>query len=295
VIVLLISVLLAASEQVPEPQTVPNATEATEAAEEGTILARIGESVLTVEQYYILRRNYDSQEEPADPAVIIENWIQQQIIAIEAEKLGLTDKDIVKASLSELEFLYSLNRAQLLFEAWAAEIADQVEIPERQVRSYFKKHKDEYNYSVKVSQIMVTDAITAQYIQSQLNNGADFTALAEQYTLDQLKGQPSDFIGRGSGQLTLAMEDAIFCLEPGQITEPIEIAEGYIFIYKLHEKVKTRKETGFEEVRDAIERPMAYEAAQSLYEEKLDSLRLKARDDVSIYFENLLFFDKEER
>ncbi|MBD3285866.1 hypothetical protein GF359_05265 [candidate division WOR-3 bacterium] len=259
------------------------------------ILARVGQSVLTVGQYITLREAYGYSQENADPEEIVETWVEQEVVCQEAEKLGIAEKRAVKSSLAQLDFLYDLNRKQILFEAWVSEISHQVQVPEREVKAYYKKHKDEFNYQAKVSQIMVADSLTVDHIVNQLNDGADFAEVARKYTLDPLKGEASEFIGRGSQQLTLAMEDAIFASEPGEITEPVKVPEGFILIFKIHQMVKVRKETGFDEVKDYIEALMAEELAQELVSEKLNSLQTQARDDVSIFRENLPFPDEEER
>lgn len=83
---------------------------------------------------------------------------------------------------------------------------------------------------VRVQQILVRDADTADEIHRQLEAGADFATLAAKY--DPITSGVLGWFPRG--YLTQpAVEDAAFALQPGQYSSVIESEFGYHIIYVL--------------------------------------------------------------
>ncbi|MBD3285867.1 hypothetical protein GF359_05270 [candidate division WOR-3 bacterium] len=241
------------------------------------VVARVGSSKLTLAEYKAIAGSY--QQGQIEPMEIIEPWIQQELIYQEAVEIGLDKDDSVQMMLNQLEIQYEFSRKQVLQNFWVRKETEKIVVTPQEVEAYFNKHKDEFLYDVKVSQIMVYDPMTAQTIYQQLEGGAGFKKLAEQYTQDPLKGDPSDFVSRGSGQLTLPMEDAIFALEPGEYSKPVITAEGPTFIFKLVDKVKVRKDVSYSDYAGYIEAMLRYERAQTELMNKLDSMMNSARQN----------------
>jgi parvulin-like peptidyl-prolyl isomerase len=258
---------------------------------ETKIVARVGSSKLTLEDYQTLMTLYVPPENwnQVDPMEIINAWIEQEIVYQQAKRMGLEKKDTVRMALDQLKFSYELNRKQLLTQAWLSEVSKDIAIPQDELRTYFNAHKEEFLYEIKVSQIVVADPIVATQIHQQLMQGADFRKLAQQYTLDQLKGEPSSYLPRGSGLFTLAMEDAIFALSPGEFTEPFITPQGLTMIFKLVDKMKVRKDIAFEEVAGYLQAMVLNERAEMIVSVKLDSLKNAAQSDIEIRLENLLY------
>jgi len=255
------------------------------------IVARVGSSKLTLEDYQTLVTLYVPPESrnQVDPMEIINAWIEQEIVYREAKRMGLEKKDTVRAALDQLKFAYGMNRKQLLTQAWLAEASKNITVPQGELMAYFDAHKEEFLYEVKVSQIVVADSIVASQIHQQLKGGADFRTLAEQHTLDPLKGEPSSYIPRGSGLFTLAMEDAVFALDPGEFTEPFITPQGLTMIFKLLDKRKVRNQIAFDEVGSYLQAMLSNERAERSVLQKLDSLRNAAQSEIEIRVENLFY------
>jgi len=256
-------------------------------ADAKVIIARVGSSKLTLAEYKAIVGPY--AEGQIQPMEVIEPWLQQELVYQEAVKMGLHKDDSVKQMLRQLELQYEYSRKQVFQNFWVQKETEKIVVTPQEVEAYFNKHKDEFLYDVKVAQILVSDPMTAQQIHQQLNEGVSFKKLAEQFTADPLKGEPSEFISRGSGQLTLPMEDAIFSLQPGQVSEPVVTPEGPTFIFKLTDKVKVRKDVSFADFSGYIEAMLRYERAQSTLVSKLDSMMTEARQgsDIEINLGNL--------
>jgi len=274
----------------PFVQNIVGGSETADGGDSKALIARVGSSKMTLEDYKTLLSIYVPPENQGqiDPMEIINAWIEQEIVYQQAKRMGLDKKDTVRMALEQLKFAYELNRKQVLTQAWLAEEAQRITVPDDAVRSYFNAHKDEFLYEVKLSQIVVTDPLLASQIHTQLKQGGDFKKLAQQYTIDPLKGEPSSFLPRGTGMLTLQMEDAIFTLKPGEFTQPFVTPQGTM-IFKLVDKRKVRKDVAFEEVSNYIRSMLMNQQAQQIIAAKLDSLRNAAQSEIEIRIENLLY------
>lgn len=255
----------------------------------GPVVARVGSSVLTLEDYLLLSELYSGEgQTQLNPQDIVDAWIDQEIIFREAQRIGLDTVDTVGMMLRRLEFAYELQRRNLLFQAWVTDQAGKIEITKRDMQRFFRDHKDDFLSEVKVAQIVVSDPMLAAYIYQKLLQGADFKSLARQYTLDTLKGESTPFLPLGSGYfLSFANEDAVFSLKPGQFTLPLETSEGVSVIFKLEEKFKVRKDVSYDEVEPYIEAKLRYQRSEELLSATLDSLRAAAQGGIQFHPENL--------
>jgi parvulin-like peptidyl-prolyl isomerase len=73
-----------------------------------------------------------------------------------------------------------------------------------------------------------------------------------------------------------ASAEAIFTLEPGQISNVIPSQEGFQII-KLIDKKKVKADVSFAEARDEIEAILSYRRSQAVVDSALTALREKAK------------------
>jgi parvulin-like peptidyl-prolyl isomerase len=82
---------------------------------------------------------------------------------------------------------------------------------------------------VHLRQIQVSSADQANALLTQLQSGADFAQLAQQNSTDSASkdnGGDMGWVWRG-GTLTKTLQDAAFALQPGQLSEVIQDANGF--------------------------------------------------------------------
>jgi parvulin-like peptidyl-prolyl isomerase len=82
---------------------------------------------------------------------------------------------------------------------------------------------------VRPRQIRVASADQANDLLNQLQNGADFVQLAQQFSTDTAtrdEGGDMGWVARG-GSLTKTMEDAAFALQAGQLSDVIQDTTGF--------------------------------------------------------------------
>lgn len=116
----------------------------------------------------------------------------------------------------------------------------------------------------------------ADEIAAKAKAGADFAALAKQYSEDESnkdKGGDLDFFGRG--QMVKEFDDVAFSLQPGQVSDPFKTSFGY-HVVKLAEKRPASKRS-LEEVRAQIEDQIKWQRAQDEAQRVADDVASKLK------------------
>lgn len=111
----------------------------------------------------------------------------------------------------------------------------------------------------------------ARAIRQQLQNGADFAALAEAESDDPgsaAQGGDLGFFSRGF--MVPEFEQAAFSLEPGQISEPVRSPFGFHIIEVTD--IRAREVPGFEEMRDELRRRATQDEAEQRFYDIADRL-----------------------
>jgi peptidyl-prolyl cis-trans isomerase D len=111
----------------------------------------------------------------------------------------------------------------------------------------------------------------AEKLAAEAKAGADFAALATQNSDDPgSKGQGGDLGWATRDSFVAPFADALFAMQPGQISDPVKTQFGY-HIIKL-EAVEPGAQRPFEDVRAELEADYRREQAQSLFYERSQQL-----------------------
>ena len=95
------------------------------------------------------------------------------------------------------------------------------------IDGHFAEHRDQYDRAV-LAHIVVPEKERAEELRSRIGDGADFTALAREHSVDQGSGALGGELGtvyRGSLQSDVAR--AIFAAREGDVVGPIHTQEGH--------------------------------------------------------------------
>jgi peptidyl-prolyl cis-trans isomerase D len=112
----------------------------------------------------------------------------------------------------------------------------------------------------------------ADEIAKKAKSGADFAALAKQYSQDEgsaPNGGDLDYFGRG--RMVPEFDAVAFTMEPGQISDPVKTSFGYHIIKLVDKKVGTTRP--IEEVRAQLVDQLSVERAQQQASSLAESLR----------------------
>ncbi|HYM21751.1 MAG TPA: peptidyl-prolyl cis-trans isomerase [Vicinamibacterales bacterium] len=111
----------------------------------------------------------------------------------------------------------------------------------------------------------------AEDIAKQAKAGADFAELAKKYSEDTdsaKNGGDLDYFGRG--RMVPEFEQAVFAMQPGQISDPVKSQFGYHIIKLIDKKAATTRTLA--EVKAQITDQLAYEKAQAQAADLAESL-----------------------
>ncbi|MBX3025882.1 peptidyl-prolyl cis-trans isomerase [bacterium] len=121
----------------------------------------------------------------------------------------------------------------------------------------------------------------AEEVLAKAKGGADFAALAKEFSEDSTAASGGDLGTFGRGMMTPPFEAAAFALEPGQVSDIVETQFGF-HIIKLEEKQAARTES-LDEAKDAIvselknrhSRQVALDAVEKAHDAALDGTPLE--------------------
>lgn len=251
----------------------------------GKVLAVVNNEVLTKEELDELVPEGFTIDEQNLPG-ILDKWVSNALLYQEALRRGLDKDPEIKKALERLKRDYLVN--EVLQKLVAASTVSQAEMMQ-----YYNAHKDEFCYEVKMMRIVLSDSLQAEKTLAEIRAGADFKKLAKERSQDILLegGQESKYFSRGVGDPRMGgdptLEEAIFALEPGQVSDVIPTQEGYQIV-KLVDKKKVKENVSFAEVKDYIQAVLTYRKNQQSVNRLLTSLREKSKIELrpDAYFEH---------
>lgn len=228
---------------------------------------------------------------------ILDQLITRVLIVQEAKKLDLEVSDeeldeeinkIIDESFqgSEENFLMLLGMYGLTLETFREDARlnllvrklalSQIDPTEEDARQFFEDnfHLYEQPEEIEARHILLETEAEAQEIYDLLAEGADFVALAAEFSQDFSNRADGGYLGFFKrGAMIEDFEEVAFALEIGEISEPVSTAFGFHIIELLdrREEVKVSYEDVSEEVMEAmIEEKIAAvinELVQSIYED----------------------------
>ncbi len=251
----------------------------------GKVLARVNNDYMTKEEFELMVPEGFSVDQQNLPQ-ILDKWVSNTLMYQEAVRRGLDKKPEVRQALKRLERDYLVN--QLLEELTGA-----VSVSQAEMMQYFNAHRDEFCYEVKIMRIVLPDSLEAEKTLAEIRAGADFKKLAKERSQDILLegGQESRYFARGVGDPRMGgdpeIEETIFALAPGEVSDVLSSQEGYQII-KLVDRKKVKAEVALAEVKDYIEAVLSYRKNQDVVDRMLSALREKAKVELrpDAYFEN---------
>jgi foldase protein PrsA len=157
-----------------------------------------------------------------------------------------------------------------------------VKINEEEIKQYFEENKPSLSQpeQVKARHILVKTEKEARDILVELKNGADFTRLAKEKSLDMANKDEGGELGYfPRGVMALEFEEVAFGLPVGQLSEPVKTSHGY-HIVEVQDK-KAAKDATLADVKDKIIENLKMKKLKSP-EQLIQDLKKEAQIDIKM-------------
>ncbi len=183
-----------------------------------------------------------------------------------------------------LDRIRKLEEEKIIVQAMRSrEIKNEPVIPPGQIESYYHEHRQEWttNDEVKLRMIKIVPGSEPEKkkkmireIRDKIIRGADFADMARIYSEDSTQDKGGDWGWVKHGDLNPDMEQAVFRLSTGKVSEVIELNQTYYLLLAEQKKGGTSKP--LKDVRDEIEKRLLQIERQKQQQIWLERLRKKA-------------------
>jgi peptidyl-prolyl cis-trans isomerase C len=177
---------------------------------------------------------------------VVDELIIEELL-YEAAKKRKLDKDPDMRQL-----IADARRKILISRVIEDETKKSAPVSEDDVREHYQQNKEKYMIPemVRASHILTSTEEEAYQAKGELERGADFAAVANEYSKDLTKDRGGDLGYFKKGQMIPEFESAAFNLDIGQVSDVVNTRFGYHIIKLIDRKPAAYR--GFDEVADEI-------------------------------------------
>ena len=189
-----------------------------------------------------------------------------------ADEVEVTDEDVesfYQANSSAFQQPEQVDAAYITLSLGA--LADTIEISDEELQTYYEQRASELaREERRAAHILIEDGENADEtmakIQQELADGASFADLAQEYSVDTVSAREGGDLGfAGRGVYDQAFEQALFALEEGEVSEPVETSFG-VHLIKLQE-VRRSDVPALADIADQLRNELARDRAEERFAE----------------------------
>ncbi|WP_435104773.1 peptidylprolyl isomerase [Arhodomonas sp. AD133] len=243
-----------------------------QAADPGEPVVTVNKEVLTDTEFSQAlserTQGRGGQLPPAQKRQFLQQMVDLQLLAQAAKERGLTDDPTVVAQLEN-------TRRAILARSLIQKVAEEGISDDAVQEAYDEQYADQSGgKEFKARHILVEDEDTAKDLITQLDEGADFAALAKEHSTGPSGKKGGDLGWFGLDQMVPAFGEALKSMDKGAYSgEPVKTRFGW-HVIQLDDTRKAEPPK-LDEVRGDIESQLTREKIQAL----VDDLRNEADID----------------
>ena len=231
-------------------------------------IVRVGDVVLTRgDLNNLLPANHNAEFNEREKIDYLTRWVDIELLYQEALERGLKEDPRVRERIQKLEKEFLADH--LLF----LEMRERVRVTDREIEQYFEKHRPEYTREYRVRHILLNSREKAEEVRDMIGSRS-FSYLANRYSADPEAGRGGDLGYLTKGNMIPELEQAIFSLEPGQVSGIVKSRFGY-HILRLEGSREALGTIHMEDVRGEIMNHLIMKKREQAYKEFLRHLRNK--------------------
>jgi len=191
------------------------------------------------------------------------------------------EKQLKEQGLTEKQVRNDI-RAQIVSEKIFEQVTKEVKVTDADIEAYYAKNKAQYSQpeSRDVRHILVKTKKQADDLYAQLQNGADFAALAKKYSEDTGSKANGGKLTISKGQTVAPFDETAFLLKKNDISKPVKTEFGYHIIQPLSEP-KPAKVTPLKDVKESIRQQLQQTKKNEAMTKWVDELKKDYEDKVS--------------
>lgn len=235
-------------------------------SEEGT-LATVGDKTITYDEWIDGLKEEQGKRQ-------LKNMIDREVVQQLAEEkdIQVNDKLINRelALLMTMEGVMTEDEIEKEEEKLRADIehrylleallADGASVSEDDIRTYYDNYHNQYNFSesIQFSHIIVDDMGTAEKVITELDDGASFQLLAQEYSTDDETKDQGGYLGfysTTSQFMPSGYSDIAEDMDEHTYSEPFRVGDDVAIIY-LHRTLPAY-EFEYDEIKDHIKNELA--------------------------------------
>lgn len=194
--------------------------------------------------------------------------INQKLLLEHALDSKIEEEDSFKSELEKV-------KENLLSQFAVKKVIDSVSVSEEEAKKFYEEHPEYFASpeQVRASHILVAEEDKANELYEEIQNGGDFGLLAADHSTCPSAAAGGDLNYFTKGQMVPEFEEAVFALEPNQVSKPVKTQFGY-HIIKLTDK-KESSTASFEEAKDTIIQNLTAQGQHDHYNSFLEELKKK--------------------
>tara|TARA_Y100001933_G_C18984155_1_gene557828 strand:- start:1044 stop:1784 length:741 start_codon:yes stop_codon:yes gene_type:complete len=210
---------------------------------------------------------------PEGQKKLVDELINQELFFAEAKASEMDKNEQFIAEMKEV-------RENMLKQFFVRQLLADVNVSEEEVEAYYNDNKSEFTKpaQAKASHILVDTEEQANEIKAEIEGGLTFEEAAGKYSKCPSNAKGGDLGFFGQGQMVPEFETAVFDMEVGQMSEPVQTQFGFHLIKKTD--AQDAGQATFGEVRQNIAQQLTVKKQNEAYYGKADALKEKYEVEV---------------
>ena len=237
-----------------------------------TVVATVDGLEITLGQVIVMGQNLPVEATGDMTAQARWDLLLDQLVR-QAAVAGAANEDDDAALRAQIE----LQRRNLLANAMIDSIAQADPDPAQIQAAYDRLFVDTDPVTeFSAAHILVPTEEQAQTIRSELDEGADFGAMAQQHSTDNSGLNDGDLGWFTPDQMVEPFGDAVQALEPGELSQPVQTQFGWHLI-RLND-TRLREAPALDDIRDQLDQIVRRDNVEALIEGLVDDAAIEKND-----------------